>query len=78
MILTSRIEWTFTLGALASTLHVLFYRQHVLAIPAQYRFFVSSRARPNVRFVRLTCVVAADAGVEFVAAKVLDGNDVEG
>jgi hypothetical protein len=78
MYLTPRIEPAFASGAPAPTRHVLVYRQHMLAMPAQHCFFASSLARPNARFVRLTRVMAADARVEVVAAKVLDGDDVEG
>jgi hypothetical protein len=38
---------------------------------------VSLITRPYTRFVVFTFVMAADARVEFVAAKVLDGDDVQ-
>jgi hypothetical protein len=78
MILATRIEPAFAFGAPAPTRHVLVYCQHMLAMPAQHCFLASSLARPNPRCMRLTRNMAADARVELVAAKVLDGDDVEG
>jgi hypothetical protein len=78
VVLAARIESASTGRAFASATHVLLHSQHMFTISAQYRSFVSAIARPHVRFVRLACVVAADACVEFVAAEMFDGNDVEG
>jgi hypothetical protein len=77
MVLTSWIERASTCCAFAPALHVLFHRQNMFTVPTQYCSFVSAIPRPHIRFVRLACVVAADASVEFVAAKMFDGNDVE-
>lgn len=78
MVLTSWIECASTCCAFAPTLHVPLHRQNMFTVPTQYRSFVSATPRPHIRFVRLACVVAADACVEFVAAEMFDGNDVEG
>jgi hypothetical protein len=77
MVLTSWIERASTCCAFAPALHVLFHRQNMFTVPTQYRSFVSAIPRPHIKFVRLACVVAADASVEFVAAEMFDGNDVE-
>jgi hypothetical protein len=78
MIPTSRVETTRTFCAFAATLHVLLNAQHMLALATEYGFFVPLAARPDSGFVILTCIVAANAGVELVAARMLDGDDIEG
>lgn len=53
------------------------YSQHMLARATKYRFLASLGTRPGAGFVGFAFVVAANARVEFAAAIVLDGNDVE-
>jgi hypothetical protein len=78
MVLATGIECASTGYAFAPALHVFVHCQHVFTIPAQYGSFVSAMSWPHGRFVCLACVMATDAGVEFVAAEMLDGDDVEG
>ena len=78
MVLAAWIECAPTHRASAPALHVLVHRQNMFALPAQHGSIVSAISRPQAGFVRFACVVAADACVEFVAAEMFDGNDVEG
>jgi hypothetical protein len=78
MVFASWIECISTTGAFAVTLHVLVYREHMFASPTKHCSFISSITRPDVRLVCLAGIVAADASVEFVAAKVFNGDNVEG
>jgi hypothetical protein len=78
MILAPWIERASTCGTFTSTLQVFVHCQYMLARTTKHRVLASSVTRPDVRLVRLAFVVAANARVEFVAAKVLDGNDIEG
>lgn len=78
MILAPGVEVASTLRASASAFHVLLDTQHVLALSAKHCALVSSVAWPYTRLVVFTCIVTTDAGVELVAAVMLDGDDVEG
>lgn len=77
VILAPRIEAPSTSSTLASTLHILLHAQDVLARSTKHCFLSSLTCRPDARSVGLTCIVAADAGVELPAAEVLDGDDVQ-
>jgi hypothetical protein len=77
MVLAAGIECASTYYASAPALHVFVHRQYMVAIPAQHRFFVSAIPWPHSRFVCFACVMATDAGVEFVAAEMFDGDDIE-
>jgi hypothetical protein len=77
MILAPWIERAATCTALTPTLHVLVHCQDMLASTTEYYMLVSLITRPYTRFVVFAFVMAADARVEFVAAKVLDGDDVQ-
>jgi hypothetical protein len=74
---TPWIEATPTLRTLTPTAHILIDRQHVSALPTKYRLLVPLGLGPDARLVRLAHVVTADAGVELLAAEVLNGDDVE-
>jgi hypothetical protein len=78
MVFTSRIECATTLCAATPARQILIDTQHVLTSAAQYGSLAALRNRPYSRRVGLASVVAADAGVEAVAAGMLDGDDVEG
>jgi len=77
MILAAWVKPTAALRALASTLHILIDGQHMLALATQHRHLLPQGAWPDAGVVWFGCVVASNARVELVAAKVLDGNDVE-
>lgn len=77
MVPTPWIERASAFGTLAPALHVLIHGQNVLTRSAQHYFFAVLTDRPNIGFVVLACVMAADAGIEFVAAIVLDGNNIQ-
>lgn len=78
MILATRVESASTLGALTPALHVLINRQHMFTIPTQHSSFISAVARPCPGCVIFARIMATNAGVDFVATKMLDGDDVEG
>lgn len=44
----------------------------------KYCLLVPLISWPHTGLVGLLCIMTADAGVEFLAAKVLDGDDVQG
>jgi hypothetical protein len=77
VILAPWIERTATRGTFAVTLHILIHSQDMLARATKHRFFASLATRPGNGFVGFAFIVAANARVEFAAAIVLDGNDVE-
>jgi hypothetical protein len=77
VILAAWIEAPPTFRALAPILHVLINRQHMFALSTQHRLLVALSFGPNARFVHLACVVTTNARVKLLAAKVLDGDDVE-
>lgn len=76
MVLASRIEAFSTLRTTASAVHILIDAQDVLTHPAKHCSFISLVSWPYTGLVGLLCIVTADAGVELLAAKVLDGDDV--
>lgn len=76
MIFASRIEALPTLGTAASAVHVLLDTEYVLASSTEHRPVVSLIFRPHGGLVSLTHIMAANAGIELLAAKVLDGDDV--
>ena len=78
MVFASRVECPATLCAATPTRKILIDSQHMPAGAAQYGSLAALRTRPYGRGVSLASVVAADAGVEAVAAGMLDGDDVEG
>jgi hypothetical protein len=78
VVLAPWIEATTTICTPAPTAHVLVNRQRVFALPTEHRLRVPLTFGPDARLVRLACVVTADARVKLLAAKVLDGDDVEG
>jgi hypothetical protein len=75
---TPRIEPTPTPRTLTPTFHILINPQHLSALPTQHRALIPHNSRPDARLVRFAYVVTADAGVELLAAEVLDGDNVEG
>lgn len=77
MIFTTRIELLAAPCALAPTTHVLFDCKNMLTCSAKHSCLMSLVAGPGTRLVSLDFIVAADAGVEFIAAEMLDGNYVE-
>jgi hypothetical protein len=78
MAFTTRIEPRATLRTDTPTVQIFINRQLMLAAPTQDGSLVTLRNRPDARLVLLKGVVAADAGVEFPAAGVADGDDVAG
>lgn len=76
MVLAARIEPLSALRTTAPTAHVLVDSQDVFACSTNHGTLVSLVSRPHARLVRFTGIVAADAGVEFLAAEMLDGDDV--
>ena len=77
MVFTPRIECASALCAFASAVHVFGNGQHMLALSAKHCALIPLCARPNVRLVRLTCIVATNTRVELLAAEMLDGDDVK-
>lgn len=77
MVSATRIECASALRAFAPAIHVLGDTQNMLALSAKHRALISSRARPDIRFMRLACIVTTNARVKLLAAKMLDGDDVE-
>lgn len=77
MVLASRVEPLPTIRTPASALHVLVDAQNMLARSTEHYLFVPLISWPRIRLVDLLCVVTADAGVELLAAEVLDGDDVQ-
>jgi hypothetical protein len=49
----------------------------VFALPTEHRLLVPLGSWPDAGLMRLASVVTTDACVEFLAAEVLDGDDVE-
>jgi hypothetical protein len=81
MLLTSRIERTpapLLPRTSTSAFQVLLYRQLPFAFPTQHCHFIPFTLWPNARLVIFERIVAAYARVEFLAAEVFDGDDVEG
>ena len=76
MVLASGIEALSAPGTTAPAVHVLIDTKDVLACSTKHRPFISLAFWPYTRLVNLTCIVAADASVELLAAEVLDGDDV--
>ncbi|RDW87865.1 hypothetical protein BP5796_03559 [Coleophoma crateriformis] len=77
MHLASGIEPLGTARAPIVTGQVLSNSQEKTTAPAQDRFFIARIAGPDLRSMARERRVAVDAGVELVAAFVLDGDDVE-
>lgn len=77
MILASRIERFATLSTFAPTAHVLLDSQDMLTRPTKHYSFVSLTHRPHIGLVGFTGIMATDAGVELLAAEVLNGDDVQ-
>lgn len=75
---TPRIKTAPTISTPTPTLHILLHRQHILARTTHYRPLMSLVNWPDSTCVSFAGVVAGDAGVELFAAKVLDGDNVEG
>ena len=78
VIFAPRIETFSTLRTFASAAHVFVDTQNMLASSAKHHFVLFSIPWPDSRLVIFACVVAADASVEFLAAKMLNGDDVQG
>jgi hypothetical protein len=78
MVLAAWVKCASTCCALAPTLHVFLYCQKIFTAPTKDCSFISVIPWPHIRFVRLACVMAADTSVKFVAAEMIDGDDVEG
>lgn len=78
MPLTPRIKPTPTPHTHTPTPHVLLNTRHILAPATQHRALAPAAPWPHPRHMIFQPVVAADAGVELAAARVLDGDDVEG
>lgn len=78
MILTSGIERTSAPRTITTAPHVLIQAEHVLTLAAQDCECISLQLWPDTWGVRFLSVVAGNAGVELLAAKVLDGDYVEG
>lgn len=72
------VETTPTTCAFTTTIHVLSNTQNMSALPTKYSSHVSLAQGPCSRRMIFKLIVAADTGVELVAAKVLDGDDIEG
>lgn len=77
MILASGIEVLSALSTAAPTVHVLVDAQNVFASPAKHRCVTSLISWPNTRLVSLASIMTADASIELLTAKVLDGDDIE-
>lgn len=77
MILAPWIECAATSTTPTPTLHILAHSQDMLTSTTKHCMLVSLIMRPHTRLVSLAFVMAANASVKFVAAKVLDGDDVE-
>jgi hypothetical protein len=77
VVFASRIKPFTAIGAPTPAIHVFLNAQDMLARSAQYCLFVSLASWPDARIVRFICIVAADAGVELLAAEVLDSDDVQ-
>ena len=75
---TPRVKPAPTTCTPTSTVHILLDAQYILALPTQHRALAPLTDWPYARRVRLTCVVAGNAGVEFPAEEMMDGDDVEG
>ena len=78
MPLTPRIEPRPATRTHTPTAQILVNPQHMLTLPAQDSLLVALRKRPDVRCVLLEGVVTTNASVEFAAAGVADGDDVQG
>ena len=72
------IEAFSTLRTFASAAHVFVDTQYMLASSAKHHFVLFSIPWPDSRLVIFACVVAADASVELLAAKMLNGDNVQG
>jgi hypothetical protein len=76
MVLAPGIEALSTLCTPASAVHVLVDAQNMFTCSTKHCPSVPLISWPYAGLVGLLCIMAADAGVEFLAAKVLDGDDV--
>ena len=77
VIFAPRIEALSTSSTLAAAAHILVNTQDMLTRSTKHCFLFSLTSWPDARFVGLTGIVTADAGVELLAAKMLDGDDVQ-
>jgi hypothetical protein len=75
---TPRIKPSATTRATAPTVQVLVHRQYILALSTKNHSFAALGNWPDSGFVGFKFVVASYAGVEFIAAVVFDGDDVQG
>ena len=76
VILAPRIEDLSTPRTPASAVHVLVDAQNMFTRSAKHCLFVSLIPWPYAGLMGLLCIMAADTGVEFLAAEMFDGDDV--
>jgi hypothetical protein len=76
VILTARIEALSTPRTSTSAVHILVDAQNIFTRSAKHCLFVPLIPWPYAGLMGLLCIMAADAGVEFLAAEMFDGDDV--
>lgn len=76
MVLAPWIKALSALRTFTSAGQVFLNAQDMLTGSTKHRFLGSLASWPHSRLVIFTRIMAADAGVKLLAAKVLDGDDV--